>query len=140
MCIRDRLYPSASSENNENLYLSLARIAQVDGKVSEQEQALLNRVAMRMGWNEAEQALLLERANTAVVTPVIDAEERLEHMYALLRMGHIDGSISEAEQSLLQRYAIALGFPAQGIEQQLKHWCSLFNGQISLADFKQVLQ
>jgi uncharacterized tellurite resistance protein B-like protein len=135
-----QLYPSASSENNENLYLSLARIAQVDGKVSEQEQALLNRVAMRMGWNEAEQALLLERASTSVVAPVIDAEERLERMYALLRMGHIDGSISEAEQSLLQRYAIALGFPAQGIEQQLKHWCSLFNGQISLADFKQVLQ
>ncbi|MDP4606275.1 MAG: hypothetical protein NWP52_02630 [Flavobacteriaceae bacterium] len=135
-----QLYPSASSENNENLYLSLARIAQVDGKVSEQEQALLNRVATRMGWNEAEQALLLERASTAVVAPVIDAEERLERMYALLRMGHIDGSISEAEQSLLQRYAIALGFPAQGIEQQLKHWCSLFNGQISLADFKQVLQ
>lgn len=135
-----QLYPSASSENNENLYLSLARIAQVDGKVSEQEQALLNRVATRMGWNEAEQALLLERANTAVVTPVIDAEERLERMYALLRMGHIDGSVSEAEQLLLQRYAIALGFPAQGIEQQLKHWCSLFNGQISLADFKQVLQ
>lgn len=134
-----QLYPSASSENNENLYLS-ARIAQVDGKVSEQEQALLNRVATRMGWNEAEQALLLERASTAVVAPVIDAEERLERMYALLRMGHIDGSISEAEQSLLQRYAIALGFPAQGIEQQLKHWCSLFNGQISLADFKQVLQ
>lgn len=136
----EQLYPSASSENNENLYLSLARIAQVDGKVSEQEQALLNRVATRMGWNDAEQALLLERANTAVVAPVIDAEERLERMYALLRMGHIDGSISEAEQSLLQRYAIALGFPAQGIEQQLKHWCSLFNGQISLADFKQVLQ
>lgn len=135
-----QLYPSASSENNENLYLSLARIAQVDGKVTEQEQALLNRVATRMGWNEAEQALLLERASTAVVAPVIDAEERLERMYALLRMGHIDGSISEAEQSLLQRYAIALGFPAQGIEQQLKHWCSLFNGQISLADFKQVLQ
>jgi uncharacterized tellurite resistance protein B-like protein len=135
-----QLYPSASSENNENLYLSLARIAQVDGKVSEQEQALLNRVATRMGWNEAEQALLLERASTAVVAPVIDAEERLERMYALLRMGHIDGSISEAEQSLLQRYAIALGFPAQGIEQQLTHWCSLFNGQISLADFKQVLQ
>ena len=135
-----QLYPSASSENNENLYLSLARIAQVDGKVCEQEQALLNRVATRMGWNEAEQALLLERASTAVVAPVIDAEERLERMYALLRMGHIDGSISEAEQSLLQRYAIALGFPAQGIEQQLKHWCSLFNGQISLADFKQVLQ
>ena len=135
-----QLYPSASSENNENLYLSLACIAQVDGKVSEQEQALLNRVATRMGWNEAEQALLLERASTAVVAPVIDAEERLERMYALLRMGHIDGSISEAEQSLLQRYAIALGFPAQGIEQQLKHWCSLFNGQISLADFKQVLQ
>lgn len=135
-----QLYPSASSENNENLYLSLARIAQVDGKVSEQEQALLNRVATRMGWNDAEQALLLERANTAVVTPVIDAEERLERMYALLRMGHIDGSVSEAEQLLLQRYAIALGFPAQGIEQQLKHWCSLFNGQISLADFKQVLQ
>jgi len=135
-----QLYPSASSENNENLYLSLARIAQVDGKVSEQEQALLNRVATRMGWNEAEQALLLERASTAVVAPVIDAEERLERMYALLRMGHIDGSISEAEQSLLQRYAIALGFPAQGIEQQLKYWCSLFNGQISLADFKQVLQ
>lgn len=135
-----QLYPSASSENNENLYLSLARIAQVDGKVSEQEQALLNRVATRMGWNEAEQALLLERASTAVVAPVIDAEERLERMYALLRMGHIDGSISEAEQSLLQRYAIALGFPAQGIEQQLKHWCSLFNGHISLADFKQVLQ
>jgi uncharacterized tellurite resistance protein B-like protein len=135
-----QLYPSASSENNENLYLSLARIAQVDGKVSEQEQALLNRVATRMGWNEAEQALLLERASTAVVAPVIDAEERLERMYALLRMGHIDGSISEAEQSLLQRYAIALGFPAQGIEQQLKHWCSMFNGQISLADFKQVLQ
>ena len=135
-----QLYPSASSENNENLYLSLARIAQVDGKVSEQEQALLNRVATRMGWNEAEQVLLLERASTAVVAPVIDAEERLERMYALLRMGHIDGSISEAEQSLLQRYAIALGFPAQGIEQQLKHWCSLFNGQISLADFKQVLQ
>ena len=135
-----QLYPSASSENNENLYLSLARIAQVDGKVSEQEQALLNRVATRMGWNEAEQALLLERASTAVVAPVIDAEERLERMYALLRMGHIDGSVSEAEQSLLQRYAIALGFPAQGIEQQLKHWCSLFNGQISLADFKQVLQ
>ncbi len=135
-----QLYPSASSENNENLYLSLARIAQVDGKVSEQEQALLNRVATRMGWNEAEQALLLERASTSVVAPVIDAEERLERMYALLRMGHIDGSISEAEQSLLQRYAIALGFPAQGIEQQLKHWCSLFNGQISLADFKQVLQ
>lgn len=135
-----QLYPSASSENNENLYLSLARIAQVDGKVSEQEQALLNRVATRMGWNEAEQALLLERASTAVVAPVIDAEERLERMYALLRMGHIDGSVSEAEQLLLQRYAIALGFPAQGIEQQLKHWCSLFNGQISLADFKQVLQ
>ena len=135
-----QLYPSASSENNENLYLSLVRIAQVDGQISEQEQALLNRIAQRMGWNQEEQLRLRERAGSAVVTPVIDAEERLERMYALLRMGHIDGRMDDAERRLLQRYAIALGFPTQGIEQQLNHWCSLFNGQISFSDFKQVLQ
>jgi len=77
-----QLYPSASSENNENLYLSLVRIAQVDGQVSEQEQALLNRIALRMGWNQEEQLRLQERASSAVVTPIIDAEERIERMYA----------------------------------------------------------
>ncbi|AJR02771.1 tellurite resistance TerB family protein [Siansivirga zeaxanthinifaciens] len=110
------LFDSGFKKRNEDHFAAIVRVAMADGVISDDEKAFLDRLARNLDISDADYALILKDYKSHPINPPYDYERRLERLYDLVRMVHIDTIEGENEIHLLNKIAVGLGFHAVNVK------------------------
>ena len=110
------LYTSRFKTRNRDHFAAIVRLALADGKISDEEQAFINRTAINLEIDEAEVDNIIENINDYPINPPVSKQIRLERLYDLTRMVFADNIADEAEKKLMKRLIIGLGFEADNAD------------------------
>ena len=106
------LFDSEFKNKNKGHFSAIVRVALADGLVSPEEKSFLDKLASRLEISDSEYAEILDNPLKFPINPPYLHAQRLERLYDLGRMVHIDHQLGDKQDVLLKKFAIALGFTA----------------------------
>ncbi|MDG1728940.1 MAG: TerB family tellurite resistance protein [Algibacter sp.] len=110
------LFDSGFKKRNESHFAAIVRVAMDDGIITSEEQAFLDRLAQRLEIGEDDYKAILKSYNSHPINPPVSYDLRLERLYDLVRMVHVDTIKGDPEHSLLKKIAVGLGFHAVNVK------------------------
>lgn len=129
------LYTPGFKSRNRDHFAAIVRIALADGIISEEEQAFLNRTAINLEIEADEVTEIMKHIDEHPINPPSTKERRLERLYDLTRMVFADHIADEAEQDLMKRLLIGLGFPTDQVESTIDKAFTLIKNGSDQDDF-----
>ncbi|MBL1278871.1 MAG: TerB family tellurite resistance protein [Fluviicola sp.] len=112
-----QLFESGKQSSDKGLFKNLVMLARVDGKIDDAEVKLLARTAKRLSLTSEQVAEIIGHPDSYPMTPPISKEERYERFIDFIQMVVVDGIVDPAEEQLVAKYGIALGFSSEQIEE-----------------------
>lgn len=103
-------YESGGQKAKEGIFSNLVTLARVDGHVDASESALLERIAQRLSITPEVAKEIMKHPDEYPMIPPVEKEERFERLIQFIQMTFVDGVVDTAEQKLVAKYGIALGF------------------------------
>ena len=133
------LYDSGFRKRNEDHFAAIVRVAMDDGVISPEEKAFLDRLARNLDVSKVHYEEILSDYMSHPINPPIDYDGRLERLYDLGRMVHIDHELNE-EEPLLERLAIGLGFSHTNVKYVVDKTLKLVADKVDLETFKEEIR
>jgi uncharacterized tellurite resistance protein B-like protein len=133
------LFESGEHQRNLGHFASIANIAAIDGALKEEEVTLLRRFARKLDVSENEYEEVLKNPSKYPINPPNDADRRLERMHDLFEMIFSDHEIDDHERSLVERYAIGLGYTEELASQLIKRSIEIYSGGLDMEDYRYLL-
>ncbi len=115
MSISD-LFDSGFKKRNEDHFAAIVRVAMADGIITSDEKSFLDRLARNLDIDEVEYKTILKDYQSHPINPPVSYDHRLERLYDLTRMVHVDQIHGEAELKLLNKIGVGLGFHAVNVK------------------------
>jgi uncharacterized tellurite resistance protein B-like protein len=115
MSISD-LFDSGFKKRNQDHFAAIVRVAMADGIISEEEKAFLNRLAQNLDIDDANYKMILKDYQSHPINPPVSYDHRLERLYDLVRMVHVDQINGDPEHKLLNKIGVGLGFHAVNVK------------------------
>ena len=115
MSIKD-LYTSGFVSRNQGHFAAIVRVALSDGKIVEEEQLFLQRLAKKLSIGEVAYAEILENPTNYPINPPTTYNRRLERLFDLVRIVYVDLEIKEKQITMLERIGVGLGFAPSNVE------------------------
>jgi hypothetical protein len=134
------LFDSGFKKRNEDHFAAIVRVAMDDGVISEEEKAFLNRLARNLNISEAEYKTILKDYQSHPINPPISYDHRLERLYDLVRMVHVDQIHGDPEHKLLNKIGVGLGFHAVNVRYIVDKALTLVNNGVDLDTFIQEIK
>ncbi|WP_405379911.1 TerB family tellurite resistance protein [Maribacter sp. LLG6340-A2] len=134
------LYTSGEHRRNLAHFAALATLASIDGEISAEEKALLDRFASKLDITKAEYEEVLKKENKYPIDSTPDSEKRLERLYDLFRIIYSDHTIDDEEMILIKKYAIGLGFTGEKADKVIERSIAIFGGRINFEDYLYLLK
>lgn len=129
------LFDSGFKKRNEDHFAAIVRVAMADGIISNDEKAFLDRLANSLDISEADYKIILKDYQKHPINPPVSYDRRLERLYDLVRMVHVDHIEGEAEISLLKKIAVGLGFHAVNVKYIIDKALTLVHNGVDLDTF-----
>jgi len=104
------LFDSEFKTRNKGHFSAIVRVALADGTVAPEEKAFLDKLATKLEITGSEYEEILENPLKYPINPPYLYSQRIERLYDLGRMVHIDHHLGDKQDILLRKFAIALGF------------------------------
>jgi hypothetical protein len=114
MSISD-LFDSGFKKRNEDHFAAIVRVAMDDGIITDEEKDFLDRAARRLGVSDGDYKRILKDYNKHPINPPISYNNRLERLYDLSRMVHVDHIKGDHEEILLRKIGVGLGFTPENV-------------------------
>jgi hypothetical protein len=111
-------FETGEQSSQKGHFRNLIMLARIDGKVGEEEKALLSKIANRLALTDEQVKEILDDSNSYPMIPPISREERYERFIQLIQMILADNEISDKEDILVHRYGIALGFTQERMDEK----------------------
>ncbi len=134
MSISD-LFDSEFKKRNEDHFAAIVRVAMDDGIISPEEKAFLDRLAFNLGISEAEYKTILKDYQSHPINPPLSYDIRLERLYDLVRMVHVDQIKGDSEHKLLNKIGVGLGFHAVNVKYIVDKALTLVQNGVDLETF-----
>jgi len=134
------LFKKGHQSRNLAHFASIASLALVDGKITDEETELLKNLAIKLGINASEVKDILKNPDKYPIVPSNSAEERLERMHDLFGMIFTDHKIDDKERVLIVKYAIGLGYNSINANELIKNSIEIYSGKINLEEYKYLLR
>ena len=134
MSISD-LFNNEFKQRNKGHFSAIVRVALADGKIDPEEQSFLDRLARNLDISETEYEEILENPLKYPVNPPYSGTQRIERLYDLARMVHIDHHLGDKQVSMLRRLGLALGFTAENANYIVDKALSLTDKKVDLDTF-----
>lgn len=116
MSISD-LYSSGKHKQEIGHFSNIVKMAKANGKISEEEEALLIKSAKKLHITTEEFKIILENPDKFPINPPVNYEERIERLFFLTKMIVADGEVNELQVILLRKVAIGLNFPVDTVDK-----------------------
>ena len=97
-------------------YLHLIQVARADGKINKQELAILHKEGRRFGLTDTEIDQLIKKEKDHHYHPPYSLDDKFEDLFFIAEMILADDEVSVAEEKLLRRFAVEVGFDDRAIE------------------------
>ena len=129
------LFDSGFKKRNESHFAAIVRVAMADGIITDEEQQFLDRLALRLEIGEGDYKTILKNYQSHPINPPVAYDKRLERLYDLVRMVHVDTIQADSENTLLKKLAVGLGFHAVNTKYIVDKALTLVNNGADLAMF-----
>ena len=134
MSISD-LFDSGFKKRNEDHFAAIVRVAMNDGVISADEKAFLDRLATNLDISEQDYKNILKDYQSHPINPPVEYDKRLERLYDLVRMVHVDQIKGDPEHKLLNKIGVGLGFHAVNVKYIVDKALTLVNNGVDLDTF-----
>ncbi|HEY0090875.1 MAG TPA: TerB family tellurite resistance protein [Flavobacterium sp.] len=134
MSISD-LYDSEFKSRNKGHFSAIVRVAFADGEMSPEEKAFLDRLAHKLDISTSEYEEILENPLRYAINPPYLHSQRLERLYDLARMVHVDHHLGDKQDVLLRRFAMALGFTPGNVNYIVDKALTLVDQKVDIDTF-----
>ncbi|GAA3600093.1 TerB family tellurite resistance protein [Flavivirga amylovorans] len=129
------LFDSGFKKRNENHFAAIVRVAMDDGIITDEEQAFLDRLAHNLDISEEDYKTILKNYKSHPINPPVSYDIRLERLYDLVRMVHVDTIKGNSENLLLKKIGVGLGFHAVNVKYIIDKALTLVNNGVDLDTF-----
>lgn len=129
------LYDSGFKGRNKGHFAAIVRVALSDGKIGEEEQNFLERLARNLEISQPEFDEILENPTKFPINPPYLHLQRLERLYDLARMVYVDDNLGENQRNLVIKFAIGLGFTPSNVNFIVDKALSLLSLKVDLDTF-----
>ena len=129
------LFDSEFKNRNKGHFSAIVRVATADEIVSPEEKMFLDKLASRLEISDAEYAEILENPLKYPINPPYLHAQRLERLYDLARMVHVDHHLGVSQDVLLKKFGLALGFTASNVNYIVNKALSLVDQKVDLDTF-----
>lgn len=134
------LFDSGFKKRNEDHFASIVRVAMDDGIITDDESAFLDRLANNLDISEADYKLILKDYKSHPINPPVSYDSRLERLYDLVRMVHVDQIKGDSEHKLLNKIGVGLGFHAVNVKYIMDKALTLVHNGADLETFMQEIK
>ena len=134
------LYKNSESRRNLAHFAAMASLAAVDGEINPQEKKILDRFAEKLGITQAEYKEVMKKENKYPIESPLEMEERLERLYDFFRIIFADNDIEGDQMGMVEKYAVALGFPPARANALVQKSTKIFKGQIPFEDYMYLME
>ncbi|WP_203256505.1 tellurite resistance TerB family protein [Hyunsoonleella ulvae] len=129
------LFDSGFKKRNESHFAAIVRVAMADGVITDDEKAFLDRLARKLEIGDSDYKSILKNYNSHPINPPVSYDQRLERLYDLVRMIHVDTITGEPEMLLLKKIGVGLGFHAVNVKYIVDKALTLVSNGVDLDDF-----
>lgn len=129
------LFDSGFKKRNESHFAAIVRVAMADGVITDDEKQFLNRLAQRLEIGENDYKTILKNYQSHPINPPVSYDQRLERLYDLVRMIHVDTIKGDPEMLLLKKIAVGLGFHAVNVRYIVDKALTLVDNGVDLDTF-----
>jgi len=133
------LFKKGYHSRNLGHFASIVNIASIDGNIDEEEQALIKRLAIKLGVENSELESVIKDPSKYPIIPPNSLDERLERIHDLFDIIFVDHDIDSKEFLLIKKYAIALGFNHVNANALIQESINIYRGKLSLDEYKYLL-
>ena len=139
MSISD-LFDSGFKQRNEDHFASIVRVAMDDGIISEDEKTFLDRLAHNLEIGEDRYKKILIDYQSHPINPPTSYDRRLERLFDLARMVHVDLIQGNGREMLLRKIAIGLGFRTDNVKYIVDKALTLIGDGVDIDTFMEEIK
>ncbi|MDP5158533.1 MAG: TerB family tellurite resistance protein [Flaviramulus sp.] len=129
------LFDSGFKKRNEDHFAAIVRVAMDDGVISEEEKAFLKRLARNLDISDDDYDIISKNYKSHPINPPVEYDKRLERLYDLVRMVHVDQIKGDSEHKLLNKIGVGLGFHAINVRYIVDKALSIVSSGADLDTF-----
>ncbi|WP_166924659.1 TerB family tellurite resistance protein [Flavobacterium poyangense] len=129
------LFDNEFKQRNRGHFSAIVRVAFADGKINDEEQTFLDKLASRLEISEEEYKEILSEPWKHPINPPYLYAHRIERLYDLARMVHIDHHLGDQQEVMLRRMGLALGFTPGNVDYIVSKALSLVDRKVDLDTF-----
>ncbi|MFV8321580.1 TerB family tellurite resistance protein [Flavobacterium sp. LS2R12] len=129
------LFDSEFKQRNKGHFSAIVRVALADDKFAQEEKLFLDKLAVRLEISQAEYEEILENPLKYPINPPYLHEQRLERLFDLARMVHVDHQLGDKQELLLRKIGVALGFNAENVDYIVHKALKLVDRKVDLDTF-----
>ena len=134
------LFDSEFKQRNISHFSAIARVALADGIVAPEEQQFLDKLAVNLEISASEYAEILENPLKYPINPPYLYTQRIERLYDLARMVHVDHHLGDKQDIVLKKIAIGLGFTPSNVNYIIAKALSLVDKKVDFETFAYEMQ
>lgn len=129
------LFDSEFKARNKGHFSAIVRVALADGHSSAEEKAFLDKLATNLQISTSEYEEILENPSLYPINPPYSYNERLERLFDLGRMVHINHHLGDGQEKLLEKLGVALGFTPSNVSYIIHKALTLIDKKVDLDTF-----
>lgn len=129
------LFDSEFKQRNKGHFSAIARVALADGSLAQEEKNFLDKLATNLEISASEYEEILENPLKYPINPPYLYSQRLERLYDLARMVHVDHQLGDNQEVLLKRFSLALGFTPGNVDYIVAKALALIDQKVDLDTF-----
>jgi hypothetical protein len=134
------LFDSEFKSRNKGHFSAIVRVAFADGNLSKEEKEFLDRLAVRLEISASEYEEILENPLKYPINPPYLYVQRLERLFDLGRMVHVEHSLGDKQMILLRKLGLALGFTPENVNYIIDKAMALIDKKVDLDTFVYEMQ
>ena len=134
------LFDSEFKQRNKGHFSAIVRVALADGIVHPEEKNFLDKLASRLEISETEYEEILNDPLKYPINPPYLHVQRLERLYDLTRMVHVDHHLEDQQEVMLRKLGIALGCTPSNVNYIIAKALSLVDKKVDADTFVYEMQ
>jgi uncharacterized tellurite resistance protein B-like protein len=134
------LFDSEFKQRNKGHFSAIVRVALADGIVSDEEKGFLDKLATKLEISSSEYDEILENPAVHPINPPYLYTQRIERLYDLARMVHVDHQLGDKQEVVLKKIAIGLGFTPSNVNYIIAKALSLVDKKVDFDTFAYEMQ
>ncbi|WPR72030.1 TerB family tellurite resistance protein [Flavobacterium sp. NG2] len=134
------LFDSEFKQRNKGHFSAIVRVALADGVVAPEEKNFLDKLATKLEISASEYEEILENPTKYPINPPYLYAQRLERLYDLARMVHVDHHLGDKQELMLKKIGVGLGFTPSNINYIITKALSLVDKKVDFDTFAYEMQ